>query len=511
MPLSPLLLPWAGRGSPAAARRMARGIWLNDGDLIETAPGAAPWDYGRVPADWVAYLHGQAWLEDFAALRGDADWSSGPRWTHEWIAAFGWGRGPGWGLDVTARRQIRWLCHREMLLDGASKRQAALFLKALARQSRVLAWQWRWAPAGLPRLEALSGHILSQVLGKQRYKTRRLLTHFGAEAALVIEAEERLLGRNPAQLMRLVDLLSAMAVSMEWLGYTLDERHEEVLAYYGPMLAALCEGDARLPRFHGAPAGRRGDASRVLARFETPEPLPWSALDYGRLYADETKLVMDGGASARFASALAIEFNAGAQPILVNSGSGRGFGSEEESAATATRSHTSLMFAGESHPVDPTGDQSSVTLKEDTAANWLIGRSEVWRARRGVVHHRRLRLARDGRSLQGEDVLRTEGKADRKRLEKLVKTGDPEFELRFLLHPEVRPIRRKDPRVIRLKLPDGTNWQLRIRGAALRVEPALYYDSSRLHRRATKTIVASSRFVEYLGRITWSLEAVSPS
>ncbi|MEM9044586.1 MAG: heparinase II/III family protein [Pseudomonadota bacterium] len=514
--MSPVLAPWAGRGSPAAARRMARGIWLLNDQMIETAPGAVPWDDRLLSQQWVDYIHGQSWLDDFAALRDEMSWCAGARWTHEWIEEFGSGWGTGWTMQLAARRQIRWLCHRGLLLSQASDREAARFLRVLGRQARFLAWRWRWSPVGLARLEALAGHLLSLIEGPDRGQVRFLKAAFGREAAKIVGSEEQLLGRNPANLLRLVDLLSAMASSLEGVGHTLDQRHANALAHFGPRLAALCHGDGRLARFHGAAAGRLGDASRVLEQLGSPKVFPERVLGYGRLDCAESALIIDAAPGSRFASALAIEFSCGKQPLLVNSGCGLGFGVEAQRAARQTQAHSTMSLFGSSHDLNPATEctgRPEMTVCKDGSSGWLIALSDAWRASHGVGYRRRLRLSQNGLSLQGEELVRPQTNEDRHRFAKLLKRAGqgPTFEVRFILHPSVQVLHGARAGEMCLRLPNEQRWRLRCRDAVLSTEAALFYDSARLHRRATKTIVASGRFLEYLGRITWSLEAVLPS
>ncbi|MEM8792602.1 MAG: heparinase II/III family protein [Pseudomonadota bacterium] len=507
---------WRQSGSATAARRMAQGMWFHDGVLVETAPGAAPWPHAPGTPAWNAYLHSQAWLDDFAALsRSEPGWAA-LRLVHDWIEDFGHGtaRGPAWEIQTTARRQIHWLAHRDMLAEAATPREKAAFEAVLHRQRRHIAlWWWR-ALRGLPRLETLAAMLFSRLEMRGYGSVKTVIRRLGREAFHVLGDLDAVVGRNPERLMRLVDLLSLMEEALRERGYTADTRHLAALGHLAPMLGALTHSDGRLGRFHGAPAGKAGDAEAVLARLERPEELPRLALGCARLTSGDASLLMDASAGGDFASALAIEFVAGAHPILVNAGGGASFGPDAIAEARRTRSHSTVVIGGESHALNPAGDPARlirIGFDRDAAANWLVGDSDAWRKSHGLAHRRRLRLAHDGRFLEGEDVFKAATDADCRLFDQARGSHyrAVDYQIRFLLHPDVRYRTTKRWDEVFLRLPDDSIWRLRVKGGSLSLRPGLYYDSARLHPLSTKTVVASGEIVEYGSRITWSLEAQS--
>ena len=79
--------PPAG-GDPARARRLARGVLLLDGRLVETA-AAQPWDLPAPDRAWSDALHGHGWLDDAAAADDPALWPRFEGWAWAWIDRYG--------------------------------------------------------------------------------------------------------------------------------------------------------------------------------------------------------------------------------------------------------------------------------------------------------------------------------------------------------------------------------------------------------------------------------------
>ena len=61
-------------GDPAVARRLANGILLLDGRLVQT-DAETPWDIEPPDATWEASLHGHAWLDHVAATQDMQMWA----------------------------------------------------------------------------------------------------------------------------------------------------------------------------------------------------------------------------------------------------------------------------------------------------------------------------------------------------------------------------------------------------------------------------------------------------
>ena len=96
-----------------------------------------------------------------------------------------------------------------------------------------------------------------------------------------------------------------------------------------------------------------------------------------------------------------------------------------------------------------------------------------------VIHHRKLRLSADGRTLDGEDSFTpaTGGSLP-------VDKGD-EFAIRFHLHPSTKANRLSDGRGVILLLPDRELWTFTSHGETVRIEESVYLsgsDASAPHR-----------------------------
>ena len=82
-------------GSFARGRQITGGNVLFSGCLVE-APDTVIWDLPMPDEGFETEIHGFTWLDDLAAVGDSHSSRRAQDWTHEWIARFGRGGGPGW-------------------------------------------------------------------------------------------------------------------------------------------------------------------------------------------------------------------------------------------------------------------------------------------------------------------------------------------------------------------------------------------------------------------------------
>jgi len=250
-------------------------------------------------------------------------------------------------------------------------------------------------------------------------------------------------------------------------------------------------------------------------------------MGYARLGRGRTSVIVDaapppGGAAAdaAHASTLAFELTSGRRPLIVNCGSGAGFGPDWRLAGRATPSHSTLVLAGGSsarlghdprHPgrLAETPGDVPVQVSHLPDGPRFEGGHDGYLRSHGLMHARRLDLAADGRSLAGEDMLLALGAADKARFDRAVDAARPQgvpYDIRFHLHPDVQAAPSGDGTAISLTLRSGEVWEFWGEGAdALALNPSVYLETTRLRPRAARQIVLSGHAIRYATRIRWSL------
>lgn len=510
-------------GDPAIARRLANGVLLFEGRLVQTdAP--TPWEIDPPDTTWEAALHGHAWLDHVAATEDPRLWSHFGNWMWDWLDRYGAGDGTGWAPDLVARRLTRWIAHSAQLLLGRPPEASQRFFQALGVQARYVDWRWRETSPGVPRIEALAGLVYARLsLEGPGRETERTIAELGREAESVIGPDGGVKSRSPEALARVVSLLAWSLKSIEDAGRTPAPGHAKAIKRALPALRMLRHPSGALPRFHGGRPGFDLPLEEIVRAagptIETPQAAP---MGYRRLQEGVAVLIADcapppGGAHAAtaHASPLAFELSHGAQPIIVNCGTGMGFGPETAVAARRVQAHSMLELAG-GCPARLTGADDdpdlnlpaevSARVSSDDTGSWLLGDSTHYEASCGLRCERRVRLARSGTRLEGEETaLATCADSRARAAETLGEFATP-MVLRFHIHPDVKVASALNGRAVSLRMPDGALWMFTADADRLEVQPSRYFDEDRPKPRATSQIVATAALLEYWGRITWSLE-----
>ncbi|MBY8974675.1 heparinase II/III family protein [Rhodobacteraceae bacterium NNCM2] len=507
-------------GDPAAARRLIKGILLFDGAMRELAPDASPWAIDAPGQRWSDALHGHGWIDDLACIPGDESRRIMARWVHDWIETYGRGTGPGWTPVLAARRLVSWVTHSTLLLNGASLDTSYAFFRALNAHARYLDRLWRHAPPGIERIEAVAGMLFGRVSLEGGLAPGPGITELGRCAEQMVDADGAIASRNPQDLMRLAEILGWSAEIIATADLEPDPRHVNALRRLRPALAALIHADGRLARFHGGRGSRAPAVGRAVGKPAGGHFAHHGAMGFVRMEAGQVSALMDaappprGAGTTPHASALALEFTAGAHPVIVSAGSGIGFGAEAAADGASTPAHSTVNLRGESHPLSGDGGKAlrvSASVSEEEAGHWALGESHAWRPGFGLIHERRLHLDRAGTRLAGEDTLVASDAADRARLVRAMPAdlGPHPFCAHFLVHPEAKVRPALNGRAALIELPSGARWMLRTDARSLTLAPARYFETNRIRPRATKLIVVTGEILEYWGRITWSLEELN--
>jgi uncharacterized heparinase superfamily protein len=516
----------------ARGRQMMAGNLMFAGQLVE-AKGRPLWEVDCDSAAFSDEIQGFTWLDDLAAVGDVKARKLAQDWLFGWIERYGRGRGPGWTPDLTGRRVIRWVHHALFVLRAASPEQHEAFYKALAAQTRFLSKRGLSALPGLPRFEAMTGLLYAgiSIQGMEAHIAPAIKA-LAVECRRQIDEQGGIITRNPEELLEVFTLLTWAQAALEEAGQHADPEHLKAITRIAPTLRTLRHADGGLARFHGGGRGLDGRLDQALAasgiKAKQGDGL---AMGYARLNCARTSVIIDGASppmgvasTHAHASTLAFELTSGRRPLIVNCGSGDGFGEDWRRAGRATPSHSVLCLAGYSSArLAPArwvgmgeaelleGAPADVPLQLDVQheKRRFEGAHDGYLKSHGLTHARSLELSLDGRTLEGEDYLVALDAASRKRFDTVMDAtrleGVP-YQIRFHLHPEADVALDLGGLAVSVALRSGEIWVFRFDGPVeMTLEPSVYLEKGRLRPRATQQIVLSGAAMQYSTRVRWSL------
>lgn len=527
----------------ALGRQFASGNFALAGQRVESPN---PWEIAPPSPLFAEALHGFGWLDHLGAVGDRAARDAAQALVDGWIRRHGqarWhGRGTAqvWRAHLCGRRVTRWVDQGLMLTSGRDGAASAPFFASLGRQVAFLARRWQAAPAGLARIEAVTGWLIGALMlqGMQSHidPASRALAE---TCTATIDGDGAIASRNPEELAEILVLL----VRLRQAFAALDRRGPPVLLETNARVAALLRKlrhvDGALARFHGGGGGAEGRLEKALAdagtlprrRARNRLARAWDAglfMGYARLRAGRVSVIVDaaappaGNAAGRaHASTLAFELTSNRRPLVVNCGTGESFGVEWERAGRATLSHSTLTVDGWSSARftrTPRGmgealsdGPSKVELHrtDERHASALLLSHDGYVRTHGLTHVRNLDLSADGRALLGEDRLVVLDPAHRGRFHSM--QGEQgaagiRFALRFHLHPDADASLDMNGAAISIALLSGEIWVLRFDGpGALSLEPSVYLEPGRPAPRASRQIVIRAAMVQESAQINWTL------
>ena len=528
--LQPNVLVWQPPppewGQPSAAKRIGAGVWLLEGRVVEVGSGNV-WDAVPVDETWHRALHGHGWLDHAAAVDDPETWRSFSEFVWRWIEIYAAGDGPGWTPDLVARRLVRWIAYSTHLLRGRDGEHSDALFHMLGAQIRLLGWRWRDTPEGAERIEALTGLLYAQLSLQTPARTvQRSIRTLGRIVESAVLPDGSVASRSPEDLARILALLVWIRKVIESAGVDVTAALDAAIGRAEPLLRALRYPDGTLPRFHGGGSGGLLPLDQLCGSAPSEEATPVERpMGFVRVSAGMASLTMDGAkapggpfARTAHASALAVEFHDGMQPVIVSCGSGADLGSGIAGSARRAASHSSIELHGNNAgavagraaevPLTPavTG-KVDARVENDASECRIFAESYQYVKGPGLRVERHLKLNTDGTHLIGVDmVLAANAATSRKVRESGVGGRDGGLlTVRFHLHPDIVVTPTASGHDVALTLPDGTIWMMKADGDALIIQPSQYVDESRPQPRATSQIVARAPIVDYCSRVNWSL------
>ncbi len=520
----------AHAGDAIAGRRLASGLLLFDGRLVQTE-ASDPWQIDAPDHAWSDALHGHGWLDDAAATDDPEVWAKLSGWVWAWIDRHHDGSGPGWRPELVARRMVRWISYTIPLLRGASSDRSDALFRTLGQHLKFLTSRRGQTVSDRDRIEALAGLVYGMVsLEGAGGSASRAIRDLAEAADQIIGEDGGVASRNPEDLADIATQLIWIEEAIRATGLEPGPGHIDAIRRAVPTLRTLLGRNAELPRFHGGRSARATGLPDVLSRAPAALPAPPNpAMGFLRMSAGGSVVIVDAAsapaASAQasaHSSALGLEFTHEDQPILVSAGSGQGFGAKSTRSARRRSAHSSIEIANACPSIiTATSDPRPEELLEipgtvrgqvhgDAGSAWALCESTEYEDEFGLLVERRLHLDGDGPTLAGEDTALATRAETRARF-----TGRfPDnvqacpMAIRFHLHPSIKASHSIASQLIGLILPDGSRWSFRTDAREVTLAPSTYYDRARPRPRAALQIVATSYLIDFWGRITWSFQQI---
>ena len=488
--------------------------------------GRSPFVIAAPSPAWLRELHSFAWLRHLDPPHSREAEALARKLAGEWIRrSTRRSLRQAWEPELVGRRILAWLSHAGLLLDRAKRRPYAALMRSLSAQITYLTASWRNAPDGYPRLVALIALVQADLCIAAN---ERRLTH--SSKLLIAELERQILpdgchsSRNPWVLVELLLDLLPLRQCFAAQGKTPDPALIAAIRRMTGMLCLLRLGDGMLARFNGAATVERDTLATVLAHAQgQPPPLlsnPPSG--YVRLERGSTIVVADIGAppplqlaGAACAGCLAFELSTGGELLLVNAGAPGHGNASRRAIARATASHNTLCVGEQSssklirnarlerevggaplrHP-----DRVTSRVKQRDGGIELEARHDGYLQRFSLLHTRKLRLCRDGSSLEGVDRLH--GAQGPMRF-----AWDVPFAIHFHLHPDAEAHAGTSVQTAELLLGSGEHWRMTAAGAALSIEESIYVADARGPRAAQQVVLRG--VCGGASQVTWRLERLA--
>jgi uncharacterized heparinase superfamily protein len=498
-----------------------RGRFRFAGHLVEAKDGSV-FDCVLPSPEFAAALHGFEWLRHLALAGGDTARELATALTEQWLARNQRYSVPAWRPEITGARLLNLFAHGRFIIVGCEPVFRSRFFVSLRDQSRILGRTWRRAPEGLPRLYAVAGLAVTGLsIGDARMSASGL-TAVAREIEKQILPDGGHISRSPEQQLEAFRVLLLVQQTLDLCGRETQPALRSAIDRMAPMVRFFRLGDGGVATFNG---GRESDGRYIDALLESVDApgKPFGHAPhcgYQRLATGKAIVVLDVGtpppgafATAAHAGALSFEMSTGAQRLIVNCGTALNDDEEWNAALRATPAHSTLTLADSSSAVIlPPGHLRRLlgprllatgtveTRRHESAEGLQVDAShDLYLQQFGLVHQRRLVLARHGRSLSGIDRLSVTARGPgRKR-----KTA---FAIRFHIHPDIRLSLAQGGGSVILKLPNGEGWRFRCGGGSLSVEESVYLGGGVLRR--TEQLVVAGHIRDEDVECAWLLEQV---
>jgi uncharacterized heparinase superfamily protein len=474
---------------------------------IVTCHGRSIFDLEPPSEDWEVSLLGFGWLRhlraaDTAITRANArslidDWISNPR-----------KRAVGRRADVVARRVISLLSQAPLVLGDTDGKFYRRYLRALAREIRLLRHSLASAADGLPRLQVLIALCYASLcLANQARNIRAATRKLSDELQRQILPDGGHISRNPGALIELLIDLLPLRQTFAARNIAPPPALLNAIDRMMPMLRFFRHGDGSFALFNGMSNAPSHLLATLLA-YDDTHGVPMAHMPhtgFQRLDAGQMTVIIDTGtppppsvSNDAHAGTLSFELSSGQCRIVVNCGMPSTGRENWRPFARGTPAHSTMTYhnASSSQFVERgaikrflrgapivSGPHLVESYREISSDGTMLTTShDGYLSRFGVVHRRILNIAADGHRIDGEDIV---GPAPGARL----RGNDTEYALRFHLHPSVKASRLSDARGVMLVLPNRDVWTFEALDDKVDLEDSVFLAGNDGPRRTAQIVI----------------------
>ncbi|HWC94119.1 MAG TPA: heparinase II/III family protein [Pseudolabrys sp.] len=468
----------------------------------------SPFEVTPPSDEWAVTLLSFSWLRHLRAADSAITRANARSLIDEWINLQGGWHALGWRSDILSRRILCWLSHAPFILQDADTRFYRRFIRNLSRQVRYLRRALKESRDGATRLQAMMALTCASLCiqgqsGQLRGSARRL----AEELRRQILPDGGHISRNPGTLIELLADLLPLRQLFAARQLQPPQSVNNAIDRMMPMLRFFRHGDGNFAQFNGMGPTPVDLLATVLAyddaRGAPVANAPHSG--YQRIDAGETALIMDSGrpppvalSQEAHAGCLSFELSWRHSRVVVNCGLPAVNKENWRQVARATAAHSTVTFNDTSScrfletgsfrkllfgvPIVAGPHRVSVERGVENG-QWLHASHDGYAPDFGVIHRRALRLAADGRRLDGEDSFRPAAG------EALPARTPDEYAIRFHLHPAVKASRLSDGHGVILLLPDKELWTFNTFGDPVELEESVFLASPDGPRRAVQIAI----------------------
>ncbi len=519
-----LALPALSGGDPSNAPELYRGIFEMGGCRVILRGASVYSLHDPRPASFDEALHSFHYLHDLRAADGQLYHAFARGLVAEWQEERAYKLASARHGATLAARVTNWVQCAPFLLNGASSSFESQFLASLTTQVRLL---MRVGPSvSLPSDRLMAAIALSYgsfgTTGMEAVQ-KTALQRLASELDQQILADGGHVSRNGEILCDLLALLVPLRTAMHAAYIEVPHPINAAIERMLPMLRFLRHADGRLAAFQGVARTHRGRVRAILDADTTGgRPLghaPQSG--FARLAQGNTTLIMDAGQPAlpghtdlAAASPLAFELCDGGNRIVVNCGNRPVRDAQWQLAARQTSAHSTICLEGAdtSAVIDsslirrifnnaalmPRGSVDA-DVSIDEPGSMIHAQHTCYERNFGLAVRRRIFVSSDGGDVRGEDSFVETGDID-------ASAANPQFSIRFHLHPSVKANLSRDGASIMLVLPNRTGWKFSARGGRLSLEPSIYLPDMRNPRPSEQIVI--SGIAGRPDRLQWAFKRI---
>lgn len=454
-----------------------------------------------------SYAHSFHWLQDLAQVSEQARAAKRAEGLISQWFPFGERFEPtAWAPETLARRLINWIAHAPLVLSRGDLVYKSRVLGQMARQSRHLMRVCTDARPGLGHIYTASALMLAGLLlpgGKAwAQKGQRLLLET-LDGFILADGGPR--SRNPSDAVKTMQQLILVRDALVDRDCEIPAQLISALDRIAPFVRALRHDDGAFAQMNGASAEGGHGTDAILAASEARgraiEPMIHSG--YQRVTKGKSVLIVDTGPPPgppldreAHAATGALEFSHGSERVICNMG--HHSGGDMAQLCRTTAAHSLLVLGNRnSSALDNDGHigrgvRTTEVLRRETDEGVALSVShDGYQKRFKAQVERRLFLASDGRTLRGEDKVRS---APSSRL------TARDLTLWFHLAPGTE-VDLLDTGDVALTTAGGHIWHMTTSGTAS-IEPSLHLPSSDTMSEAWAIAVT----VDTLTPVSWQLD-----